>query len=104
MRREDLQIDRLSVDALVASRDPCRLRFYLLLHLRKVIEFTPWEVVKLGPFVLTGNTSGSVWDVDLVRVRLVVPFTWYVDKLQDQRTSRNNSTSSWKEVSSDYIL
>lgn len=81
MGREDLEIDRLSIDALVASCDPCRLRFNLLLHLSKVIKLAPRQVVEFGPFVLTGNTSSRMWDMDLIGFRLIITFTGNVDKL-----------------------
>jgi len=104
MRREDLQVDRLSVDALVASRNPCRLRFDLLLHLREVIELAPRKMVKLGPFVLTGNTRSRVGDVNLIGFGLIIAFTGYIDKLENERPPSDNSTASGKEVPPDYIL
>ena len=81
MGREDLEIDRLSIDTLIASCDPCRLRFDLLLHLSKVVKLASGEVVEFSPFVLTGNTSSRVWDMDLIIFRLIITFTGHVDKL-----------------------
>lgn len=104
MRREDLQVDGLSVDSFVTSRNPCRLRFDLLLHLRKVIELASWQVVKLGPFVLTGNTGGRVGDVDLIGFGFIIAFTGNVDKLKNERPSSDNSAASGKEVPPNYIL
>lgn len=81
MGREDLEIDRLSIDALVASRNPGGLRFYLLLYLQKVVKFAPRKMVEFGPFVLTGNTSSSVGDMDLIGGWLIIAFTRDIDEL-----------------------
>jgi hypothetical protein len=72
--------------------------------LRKVVELAPWEVVKLGPFVLTGNTRSRVRDVNLIGFGLIIAFTGDVDKLEDQRPPSDNSAASGKEVPPDNVL
>jgi hypothetical protein len=52
MRRVDLEIDGLSVYALVASRNSCGFRFNLPLHLNEVIPAPSRMVVELGPFLI----------------------------------------------------
>lgn len=104
MRREDLQVDWLSIDALVASRDPCCLRFNLCLHLRKVFKLAPRLVVKLSPFVLAGNTRGRMGDVDLIRCGLIIAFTWDIDQLKNEWSSGDNAASSGQEIPSNYVF
>jgi len=57
MWREYLQIDGLSVDTLVDTRYPRRLRFNFVFHLRKVVPFSAWNMMELGPFSLTCYTG-----------------------------------------------
>lgn len=81
MRRINFEIDRLSVDAFVASSYARSLCLDFSPHLREVIPFPPRNMIKLSPFLLSCNAGWSVWDMDFVVSRLVVSVAWYVDEL-----------------------
>jgi hypothetical protein len=83
MWRVYLEVDWLSVDALVA---PCYARslcFNLPLDLGEIVPPPAWDVVKLCPFLLTGDAGWSVGHVYFVVAGFVVPFAGDVDELQN---------------------
>lgn len=104
MRGVDLEVDRLSVDALVASSYPGRLVLNLPLDLTKVVELATRDVTKLGPFVLTSYTSWRMRYVNLITLGLVFSVTRDVDELQDQRSSCDNATSTRQKVPANNVL
>jgi len=79
--RVDLEVDRLSVDTLVATSYPACLAFYLPLYILKVVPFPSGNVIEFRPFLLTCYTGWSMWDVDFVVAGFVVSIAWEVDKL-----------------------
>jgi hypothetical protein len=81
MRRVYLEVDRLSVDALVASCDTRSLCFNLPLHLCEVIPTPSWHMVKLCPFLLARDAGWRVRHMDFVGGRFVVSFAGNVDEL-----------------------
>lgn len=50
MRRVDLEVDRLSVDALVVAGNPRGFVLDFALHVGEVAESTVWDMMELGPF------------------------------------------------------
>jgi hypothetical protein len=82
MRRIDLQVDGLSVDALVASRYSRCFCLDLVSDLAEVIPSPARNMMELGPLLLSCYTGGSVWDVYLIVARFVT-VAWQVDELQN---------------------
>jgi hypothetical protein len=104
MRRIYLEVDRLPVDALVA---PCYARsfgFDFPFDLGEVIPSSSWNMVKLCPFLLTGNAGWSVRHVYFVGGGFVVPFAGDVDELQNQWPPCDYATPPGEEVSADDVL
>jgi hypothetical protein len=103
MRRVDLQVDGLTVDALVVSSNSGRLVLNLPLDLTEIVEATTGNVVELSPFVLTSNRGRGVWHVYLIALGSV-GITGDVDELQNQRTTSDDAASSWKKVATNDVL
>lgn len=97
--RVDLEVDGLSVDALVVSCYPGCLGLDLASNLGEVVESPSRMVEKLAPFLLACNAGGCVWDMNLVIFRLVFALARQVDELQDQRSPRDDAASSRQKVS-----
>jgi hypothetical protein len=90
MRRVDLQVYGLSVDALIAAGDPGSLALDLALDVAKVIEFAVRDVVKLSPLGAPSLIGVSVGDMDGI-FRLLIR---NIDKLKDQGPSRDDATTA----------
>lgn len=103
MRRVDLEVDGLSVDALVASSDPGRLVLNFPLDLMKVVEAASGYVIELAPLILAGDRSWSVWHMDLVAVR-PVRGAGDVDELQNQGATSDNAASSREKIAPDNVF
>jgi hypothetical protein len=104
VRRVYLEIDRLSVDAFVASSYARSLCLNLPPYFGKIVEFPTRNVIKLCPFLLPCDASRSMWDMNLVFPWPVVSFAGYIDELENQGASSNDATSSGQEVSADYVF
>lgn len=104
MRRVDLEIDGLPVDALVVSSYPRCLRLDFTLDVGKVVEPPPWVVEELSPFLLSCYARGCMRDVDFVVVWDVFAVARKVDELQNERSPRYDTASSGQKVSSDNVL
>jgi hypothetical protein len=104
MRRIDLEVNGLSVDALVVSCYPGGLVLDLAPDLGEVVVSPPWDVEKLSPFLLSCNTCWSVGNVHFVFVVGIFAFAGKVDELKDERPPSNNATTSGEEVSADNVL
>lgn len=50
-------------------------------------------MAKFGPFTLTGDAGGSVRNVYIVVLWLIVPFAWDIDELKDKGPPGDYSTS-----------
>jgi hypothetical protein len=100
----DLQVDGLSVDALVVSCYPCRLVLDLASDLGEVVELPPWDMQELSPFLLSSNTRRGVGDVHFILIVGIVAFAREVDELENERPSGDDATTSGQEVSSDNVL
>lgn len=81
MRRVNLQVYRLPVDALVVARNARSLVLDLPLDICKVVEFPPWNMMKLGPFLLLRNACWGVRYMDLIAFRLIVALAGDIDEL-----------------------
>lgn len=104
MWREDLQVDRLSVDALVVTCYPCSLCLDLTLHFSKVVPPSGRHMMEFGPFPLYCDARWSMQDVYLVICRPVVSLARDVDELEDERSPCNDATASGQKISSDNVL
>lgn len=93
MRRIYFEIDRLSVDSLVAPCYPRRLIFNFPLDRGEVSKFLTTQMAKFGPFTLTSDAGGSVRNVYVVILWPVVPFAWDIDELKDKGPPGDDSTS-----------
>lgn len=100
----NLEVDGLSVDALVVSRYPCRLVLNLAPDLGEVVVSPPWDVQKFSPFLLSGDTCWCVGHVYFIVIVGVVAFAGKVDELEDERPPGNNAAASGEEVSADNVL
>ena len=60
-------------------------------------------MMEFCPLLLSCNTCGSVWDMDLIVARFVA-FAWKVDELQDKWTTSDDATSSRQEISANDVF
>ena len=104
MRRKNFEVNRLAIDALVVSGYSRCLSLDLLLHESEVVKLSARLMMKFCPLVLPGHTGSCMGNVDLVGLWFVMSFAGYIYKLQNQRSSSDNPTSSRKEVSANYIF
>lgn len=90
MRRKDLEVDGLAVDALVRSRNPCRLVLDLALDITEIVESPVRDVVKLGPLV-----RGGLVGIPVARLRVILAlFTRNVDQLEDERSPSDDAAAT----------
>jgi hypothetical protein len=101
IRRVDLEVDGLPVDALVASCYSGCFILDLALDVAEIGEAAVRDVVELGPFRSTSLGRRSVW---VSRLGSALIFIRDVDKLEDKRSPCDDAAASRKEVASDDIL
>lgn len=101
MRRVDLEVDGLSVDALVASCYPGSLILDLALDVRKIVKPSVRNVVELGPF---GASRGGRRLVRIARWVGGILVLGDVDELEDQGSTGADAASSGKKVSADDVF
>jgi hypothetical protein len=104
VRRVDLEVDRLPVDALVRASDSVGLVLNLPLDFLEVVEAAAWNVVELSPFFLASNRFGSVRDVDGVIFGFVVACGGDVDELQYERSTCYDAAATREEVLADNVF
>lgn len=104
MRRVNLEVDGLPVDAFVVPCYPRCLRFDFALDLGEVIEPPPGDMMKLSPFLLACYTRSSMRDMYFVAGGLVVAVTGEVDELENERSSCYDAASPGQEISADDVL
>lgn len=104
MRRVDLEIDRLPVDALVVTRYPSCLCLDFALDVGEVVEPPSGLVEELAPFLLSCDAGRGMRNVDFVVCRLVFTVAREVDELQDEWPPCNDATSTRQEVPTDDVL
>lgn len=90
MRRENLQVDRLAVDALVVAGNSRGLVLDLTLHVAKINELPVGNMVELGPLVPKSLVRVLVADMHGILGLLLGD----VDQLQDKWSSRHNATTA----------
>lgn len=100
MWRVYLQVDGLTVDALVVSRYSCRFVLDFALHVLEVFKPSIGNVVKLCPFWLCSNTQRRMWYMNFVS--LIVAGD--VDQLQDEWPPCDDTAASWKKIAAHYVL
>jgi hypothetical protein len=86
MRRVNLQVDGLPVDALVVSCYPRCLRFDFTFDLGEVVEPPPGYMMELSPFLLACYTCWCMWDMYFVAGGFVVAVAGEVDELENERS------------------
>ena len=98
MRRVDLQVYWLPVDAFIAPCYSGGLVLYFSFDLPEVAELSAGHVVEFGPFSLPRHAGSRMRDVDLISLRLIVSFAGNIDELQNQRSPRHDAASARQEV------
>ena len=104
MRRVDLQVDRLPIDAFVVTSNPSSFRLNLPLDLLEIKKSPTHHMVEFRPFLLSSNTCWGMWDMDLARAGLVVPFAWDVYELQYQGSPCDDAATAREKVSSNNVF
>lgn len=79
MRRVNLEVDRLSVNALVVACYPGCFRLYFTLYLGEIVKPSSRVVKKLAPFLLTRDTGGRVGDMNFIMGRFVLAVARKID-------------------------
>ena len=97
MRRVNLEVYGLPVNAFVISSDPRRLILNLSLHILKLCKSTVGDMMELGPFWLCCNAGWCMcfWGIII---------SWDVDELEDEWSSSDYATTTRKKVSANDIL
>jgi hypothetical protein len=103
VRRVDLQVDRLPVDALVVSCYPRGLVLDLALDVGEVVEPLAGNVEKLSPFLLASYACWCVGYMNFIVV-VFVAFAREVDELEDERPACDDTAATRKEVLADDVL
>jgi len=94
MRRVDLKVDRLPVDALVVPSYSRRLIFNLSLDVLEVCEPPAHQVVELCPFLLSCYTRRRVWYMYFITFWSILALTWHIDELKNEGSPCYNAASS----------
>jgi len=95
MRRIDLEVDGLPVDALVVSSYSRSLIFNLPLDVLKVCEPPSHQVVELGPFLLSCDTRRRMRHMYFITLWSVLALTWHIDELKNEGSTCYNAAASW---------
>lgn len=101
VRRINLEVNGLPVDALVATSDSSRLILNFSLDIGEIGEATVWDMVELGPFRSTGGSGGPVGIKSWIRSIIIL---WNIDELKNQRPTSDDAASSRKKVPADYVF
>lgn len=104
MRRIDFEVDGLPVDAFVVAGNASRLVLNFALDVSKVVVFSSGYVVKLSPFLLSGDAGRRMRDMDFIAFGQVIAVAWHVDQLKDEGSSCYDATSSRQKVPAYDIL
>lgn len=104
MRRVDLEVDRLPVDALVVSCYPGGFILDFALNLGEVVEPPAGNVKELSPFILAGYACWGMWDMNFVVFVSVFVLAWEIDELQDKRAASYDAAASRQEISANDVL
>jgi len=103
MRRVDLEVYRLPVDALIVACYSRRLVLNLALHVGKVVETLTGNVEEFSPLLLASDACRRMGHMDLVIV-VFVTFAWEVDELQNERSACDNAAATGEEIFADNVL
>lgn len=101
MRGVDLEVDGLTVDALVGTRHPRCLVLDLSLDVGEISEPPVGDMVEFGPF---SPSSGSLRPIGIVQGIGRIIIFGYVDELQDQGSPGADTASSGQEISADDVF
>lgn len=100
MRRENFQVDWLASNSLVVTSDPGCLVLNFPLDVAKVSESPVGYVMELGPLVPCSLRGISVGGRDPV----VGILLGHIDKLEDERSSGDDSATTGKKVATDNVF
>ena len=81
MRRVDLEVDRLSVDALIV---PCYAGCFVLdlvFDVFEVLKCSSWQMVEFCPFAMSSYTCCGMWNVEIPIFLFVIILAGYIDEL-----------------------
>ena len=101
MRRVNLKIDRLTIDAFVAASYPRGLVLDFSLDIGKIREPSARDMMELSPLRASSGSRRSVRIVERVRRFFIL---LNVDKLQDQRSPGADAASSGQKITADDIF
>ena len=104
MGRVDLQVDWLSVDALVVASNSRCFGLNLAFDLGEVVEPPPGNVQELSPLLLAGYAGWGVRNVDFVVFVGVIALARDVDELENERSSSNDTAAAGEKVSANDVL
>jgi len=100
MRRKDLEVDGLAIDALVVSCDSRRLVLNLSLDIAKIIESPVRDVMEFSPLVPSG-----LGRVPVTNIAVFFPIiAGHIDELQDEGSPSNDAAATGKKISTNDIL
>jgi hypothetical protein len=103
VRRVDLEINRLPVDALVVTCNSSCFVLNFPFYVLKVGKSSVGDVMELGPFWLRCDAGWRMRDVYLITILHII-FSRNVDQLKDKRPPSHNATSSGKKISADDVF
>lgn len=101
IRRVDLKVDRLAIDAFVVSSYPRGLVLDLPLDIAKIVEASVGYVMELSPLAPTGRAGIPVGNMNSVKLDFILGD---VDELKDQGSSSDDTTAAGQEISADDVL
>lgn len=104
VRRVDLEVDGLAVDALVVACYSGCLGLDLAPDVVEVEEPSARDVKKLSPLLGTMSSGRCVTHVYLVIVVFVFALAGEVDELEDERPSSDDAAATGKKVPADNVL
>jgi hypothetical protein len=101
MRRVNLEVDRLPIDAFIAASYARRLCLDFAFYFLKVVPSPTRNMMELGPFLLRRNARRCVWNLGF---SLLVIVAWNIDELKDEWPSSHDAAASWQKISTNNIL
>lgn len=101
VRRVDFEVDGLPVDSLVGTSHSGRFVLDLSLYIAEIGEPAIRNMVEFSPFRLARSYWGSVRILNWVWISVILGD---IDELQYQRSPRDDTATTRKEISADDIF